>query len=186
MTEASIDSNMTLREALKGSLAPQEVLSTLVIVDVMYVGFDGNVHHGQLVVNKDLQEDVIYIFEQLLVDKFPISKVVPIVAYDWDDHESIRDNNTSAFNYRNVSGTKRLSNHSFGRAIDINPLINPYMTNEGVVIPDGPEYDPSAKGAIFKGDKVTNLFLERGWEWDGSWEKHSEYIDYQHFQKIDP
>lgn len=37
-----------------------------------------------------------------------------------NDNKSMSANNTSAFNYRVISGTKKLSNHSYGLAIDIN------------------------------------------------------------------
>jgi peptidoglycan L-alanyl-D-glutamate endopeptidase CwlK len=184
MVRTIIDSKMTFSEALNSSAAPEDVISTLVIVDIQYMGFDNKIHEGQIVMHKDLQEDVTYIFKQLLLNKFPIFKIVPIVAYGWDDHRSIKDNNTSGFNYRNVFGTNQLSNHSYGRAIDINPLVNPYVTQDGIVRPAGPNYDPDAKGAISDGDKTVSLFLECGWEWGGHWKEKHGYMDYQHFQKL--
>ncbi len=186
MTRITIDSKMTFSEALHGSAAPEEIIATLGIVDIQYLGFDNKIHEGQIVIHKDLQAEVAYIFKQLLLNKFPILKAVPIVAYGWSDRRSIKDNNTSAFNYRNVFATKRLSNHSYGRAIDINPLINPYITQNGVVRPAGPNYDPRAKGAISDGDKTVRLFLDCGWEWGGHWKEEYGYVDYQHFQKLAP
>ena len=35
--------------------------------------------------------------------------------------------NTSAFNFRVVAGSGTLSQHAFGRAIDINPVENPWI-----------------------------------------------------------
>jgi peptidoglycan L-alanyl-D-glutamate endopeptidase CwlK len=183
MTRAVIDSHMTFSEALDGSVAPDEVVAMLVTLDIQYFGFDGNIHAGQIVVHKDLQGELANIFKQLLLEKFPIYKAAPVVAYEWDDHTSIRDNNTSGFNYRNVFDTHQLSYHAYGRAIDINPLVNPYVTKGGKTRPIGPAYNPDAQGAIRDGDKIVNLFLERGWEWGGHWKDKHGYVDYQHFQK---
>ena len=92
--------------------------------------------------------------------------------------------NTSAFNYRNVFDSDKLSNHSYGRAVDINPLINPYVTKEGTTRPAGLSYDPAAKGSIVVDDETVRLFLERGWEGGGHWEVKYGYADYQHFEKM--
>lgn len=184
MKQLIVDSNMTLTAALKNSKAPRDIQADLEIVTVRYLGFDDNVHQGQLVVHRDLQDEIADIFEQLLLYRFPVFKVVPIAAYDWDDHASIRDNNTSAFNYRSIFGTKTLSNHSYGRAIDINPRTNPYITEKGVVRPSGPPYDPTAKGAIVDGDAVVRIFLEHGWQWQGYRKEQFGEVDYQHFEKV--
>ncbi len=110
---------------------------------------------------------------------FPIEKVVPIVAYGWDDETSMRDNNTSAFNYRFVQGTEILSNHSYGRAIDINPLFNPYVKGS-VVQPHGATYSPARSGTIVDKDSVVLLFEGVGWTWGGHWQNLK---DYQHFER---
>ena len=50
-------------------------------------------------------------------------------------------NNTSVFNGRPVIGRKGgFSRHSFGRAIDINPLTNPYISKKTVVPKSGKGY----------------------------------------------
>jgi len=124
------DSNYTLEEALKGISIPPEIRKKLVLIDVMYYSFDDKLHRGQLVVHKDLSSDIQKIFERIRGEKFPLAKVIPIVNYDWNDERSMEDNNTSAFNYRFVAGTKKISNHSFGTAIDINPRLNPYIRTD--------------------------------------------------------
>ncbi len=184
MTRTIIDSKMTFSEALSGSMAPDEIIESLVILNVQYMGFDNKTHQGQIVIHKDLQEEIVYIFKQLLRSKFPIFKMTPIVAYGWNDHTSIKDNNTSSFNYRNIFATDQLSSHSYGIAIDINPLVNPYITHDGIVRPTGPNYNPAAKGAIRDGDEVVRLFLECGWKWGGHWKEKHGYVDYQHFEKL--
>jgi hypothetical protein len=90
-------------------------------------------------------------------------------------------NNTSAFNCRTVTGGDSYSEHSYGRAIDINPLVNPYVKGSTVLPPEGSQYaDRSldAPGMIHSGDEVVTAFAARGWVWGGTW---SSLKDYQHF-----
>lgn len=171
---------MTFEEALKGTLAPEEVIKTLSLVDVPFIDFDSNENTGQIVIASDLKDDVVEIFTILHENKFPIRSIVPIVEFNWVDHASIAENNTSAFNYRNIAGTDRLSNHSFGRAIDINPALNPYFDGEGNSRPPGYTYELDRPGTIQEGDIVVKAFLDRGWTWGGHW---TSIKDYQHFEK---
>ncbi|MFN3270403.1 MAG: hypothetical protein ACK42G_07445, partial [Candidatus Kapaibacteriota bacterium] len=111
-----VDSNMTFQEAIRGTKAPKEIIDSLVLIDVFYYSFDKKLHKGQLVIHKDLKDEVLEIFEMIKVLKFPIGKVIPIVKYNWSDEKSMLDNNTSSFNYRTIAGTNRLSLHARGRA----------------------------------------------------------------------
>jgi hypothetical protein len=175
-----IDSSMTLEEAIAGTGAPAEIIDSLEIIYVDYYSFDSKLHRGQLVVNRAVKEDIEEIFELIKETRFPVEKVIPIVEYDWSDNASMEDNNTSAFNYRFVAGTQRLSNHASGRAIDINPFQNPAVYNSGRVSPDGAEYDPDAPGTLTRSHPITRAFIERGWRWGGNW---NSLKDYQHFDK---
>jgi len=120
--EIIIDSQMSFEEAIEGTKAPNDDISNLVLLDVVYYSIDDKLHRGQLIIHKEVKVDIEEIFRLILQNKFPIMKVVPIVKYKWSDDASMEDNNTSAFNYRNIAGTNRLSNHSYGKAIDINPF----------------------------------------------------------------
>src|ERR1700739_772312 len=94
-------------------------------VDVDHIGFDGQTHRGELIVNEDLVPEVITIFEQLYRQRFPIEKIRTVDHYPAaDDELSMEDNNTSAFNCRGIPGTNQWSQHAYGRAIDLNPLVN--------------------------------------------------------------
>lgn len=182
--EPVIDSSYnSLEEAIQGSEAPADVRRTLALVNVKYVSFDGDIHWGQVVVSKDLAKNVQEIFASLLAMRFPIKKVVPIVAYDWDDERSMQDNNSSAFNYRPIIGTNQLSNHSYGRALDLNPLQNPYFARDGKTYPVGAVHNSSVPGTIIRGDSVVSLFASCGWDWLG---ECSEHPDFQHFEKSAP
>jgi peptidoglycan L-alanyl-D-glutamate endopeptidase CwlK len=181
--EFTIDSAMNLQESLEGLEIPEEIRDTLALVDVQYYSFDDKLHQGQIVIHQDLANDLRSIFKEILEMRFPIQQVVPIVAYDWDDLVSMGDyNNTSAFNYRFIYGTTELSNHSHGRALDINPRTNPYTTRLGTIIPEGAVYDPSRPGTITADSEIVKIFLSYGWEWGGNWEETRR--DWQHFQKL--
>jgi len=175
-----IDSKMTLDEAVAGTKAPKDVIDSLCLIDVRYFAFDGQLHQGQLVVHRGVEKDVTEIFKLIERLKFPVARVIPIVKYDWSDDVSMADNNTSAFNYRFVMGTERFSHHAYGRAVDINPYLNPVMDESGRIDPPGATYLPDRPGTLFEAHPVVQEFLSRGWRWGGHF--HSS-VDYHHFDK---
>jgi peptidoglycan L-alanyl-D-glutamate endopeptidase CwlK len=168
-----IYSDYSFEEALQG------IKDELEIVTVSYYGFDGLLHRGQIIVNTKVSDDIIDIFNVIRETKFPVEKVVPMVEYNWSDEQSMRDNNTSSFNYRFLSGAKILSMHASGLAIDINPKQNPYIKN-GSNSPAGSDYQLNAKGTICPDSEIVKAFKEKGWSWGGDWKSLK---DYQHFQK---
>jgi hypothetical protein len=156
-------------------------------VRVMHIGFDGKSHEGELIVNEAIAEDIVEIFKELYELQYPIERMVLVDEYDADDNTSMAANNSSAFNYRKVDGTDRLSLHSLGLAIDINPLYNPYVRErEGktIITPvNGAEYADRAldcKYYILSEDPCYKAFTKRGFTWGGDWRTVK---DYQHFQK---
>ena len=169
-----VDSNMTRAEALADNKFPSKSLDRLDLVDVRYFSFDGKVHQGQLVVDRALSREVRELFAAIERRRFPISKAVPIVRYGWNDRVSMKDNNSSGFNYRLIQGSKRLSKHALGRAIDLNPLLNPCLKK-----PILGTYNPSVPGTLTKSSPIVRLFERRGWHWGGHW----RVKDYQHFEK---
>ena len=171
----------SLEEALSGIFIPDEIRASLVLIDVLYRSFGGTDEIGQLVVHEELVLEMQELFSFMHGQGFPIQKVVPIAAYGWDDEASMRDNNTSAFNYRRIIGTNDLSNHSFGRAIDINPRLNPYYAKDGNSYPAGATYDPTLPGTLVQDSEIVRAFKERGWRWLG---EREENADYQHFDKL--
>lgn len=171
-------------EALKqnpSSECPQEVLQRQTLITVQYYSFDNQVHQGQIVVDKEVVEDIKDAFRFLLKEKFPLACTIPIShpKFRWDDNLSMLANNSSGFNYRVIVGTDRLSNHAYGRAIDLNPLLNPYI-RDGITRPTGATYLSGAPGTILSDSKIVTFFRERGWIWGGDWEDRK---DYQHFEK---
>ncbi len=177
--EVIIDSNYTLSEAVSGKKIPAYIKNNLRIVSVLYYSFDGKLHRGQFVINKYLVEDIKAVFDKIKNIKFPVEKVIPVVKYDWSDDKSMKDNNSSAFNYRTISGTQRLSIHAFGRAVDINPKLNPQFKH-GHALPSGSEYKPGMPGTLTNNSLVVKEFKRRKWSWGGNWRRTK---DYQHFEK---
>jgi D-alanyl-D-alanine carboxypeptidase len=149
-----------------------------------YHDFNGKQQIGTLIVNADLANEVIRIFEALFHHNFPIERMVPIEEYGGDDNASMAANNTSAFNCRDATGKPGVfSNHSWGRAIDINPLTNPYVKGDKVLPPEGRRYldrTKEFKGSILKDGFVVRKFEKNGWTWGGRW---PDRRDYQHFEK---
>jgi hypothetical protein len=153
-------------------------------VEVDYIGFDNQTHRGTLVVNEGVVADVIAIFGELERQRYPIAKMQTVEHYPKaDDELSMEDNNTSAFNCRPIPSGTSWSLHAYGRAVDVNPLINPYLTKSGDLQPktaaaylDRSRPEP---GMLHVGDPAVRAFTDRGWIWGGSW--HNP-IDYQHFE----
>ena len=145
-------------------------------------GFDGRVHRGRLVVNQDAARPMLVAMHRLFGLRFPIRRMRLVDAYGADDHRSMEADNTSAFNCRFVAGTERWSEHAYGRAIDVNPIENPYADGDGYVSPPqgAPFADRSrhAKGLIHRGGPVVAAFAAVGWEWGGNWAWPK---DFQHF-----
>jgi hypothetical protein len=145
---------------------------------------EGKIQFGRLVIHKKVANDIVEVFKLMFGTKFPISKLKLIDDFQGSDVDSMAANNTSAFNCRNVTGKDNVySRHSYGLAIDINPLVNPYINHELVYPPKGRIYanrNLKQKGMIRKGDIIYREFIKRGWTWGGDW---NSVKDYQHFQK---
>ncbi len=153
-------------------------------VQVSYWGFDNQAHSGDLIVHKEVAKEVLAIFSELYSARFPIEKLRPVSEHGGDDAASMAANNSSAFNCRRRTGNrKRYSNHAYGKAIDINPVQNPYVYKEKVLPEAGRAYlnrNKPAKGLIRRGDVCQQAFKRHGWSWGGLWRRNK---DYQHFEK---
>jgi peptidoglycan L-alanyl-D-glutamate endopeptidase CwlK len=171
-----VDSQMSFTEAIDGTKAPDHVIRELCLVDVLYYSFDGKLHQGQLIVHQSVRQEVEEIFALMRSERFPVARVVPIVRYGWSDNASMADNNTSAFNYRRVAGTRRLSRH----AVDINPVQNPVIYQNGRISPKDAVYQPGAGGTLSENSSVVRAFIDRGWCWGGHFRT---MMDHHHFQK---
>lgn len=159
-------------------------LSDLRYLQIYYWGYDNKAHIGELIINKVLAREVIEIFQNLYLAKFPIESMKLMDDFQGNDESSMAVNNTSAFNCRSITGKPGVfSNHSYGYAIDINPLINPYVKGNIVLPPNGVQFvDRSIlyPGIITANSLIYDLFIQHGWTWGGNWVMPK---DYQHFEK---
>jgi hypothetical protein len=155
-------------------------LEKLRLVRVTHLGFDGEAHRGKLVVHRRWADEILDVFRRLYARGFPIRRIRLVDRYDADDQASMRHDNTSAFNCRYVAGTTTWSQHAYGRAIDINPVENPYVDGSRVSPRRGRRFlDRSdvRPGMIVGGGVVRRAFGRIGWGWGGDW---STAKDYQH------
>ena len=156
--------------------------SDLAYLTLSYVNFEGEHCVGNMIVAAELGDEVVEIFMELYENSFPIYQMELIDVFDADDDKSMAANNSSAFNFRLIKGTKKISKHGLGIAIDINPVQNPYITGGRYSPPASKEYkdrNNTRQGMIIKGDVCYNAFISRGWTWGGHWNNK----DYQHFEK---
>jgi poly-gamma-glutamate synthesis protein (capsule biosynthesis protein) len=156
-------------------------LDALSSVEVSHWGLDGAVHTGRLVVATVQAEAVVGVFQRLFVGRFPVQSIRPAREFGGDDDAMMRVNNTSAFNCRPVAGGRRYSDHSFGHALDLNPLINPYVRGSKVDPAQGRAYltrDAAVPGLVVDPGPAVAAFAAAGWKWGGHW---SSAKDYQHF-----
>ncbi len=174
------DSSMTFEQSIEGTKAPKSIIDSLEIVNVEYYDASGKLRSGQFVLNIAVAQDVKEAFEVLKKTKFPVAKAIPIVEFAWDDNASMNANNSSAFNYRFIAGTERLSHHATGRAIDINPMQNPVIYGDGKISPKGAKYNPNVPGTFTADSEIVKFLKSRGWRWGGDW---TSFKDYHHFDK---
>ena len=168
-------------------------LEDLRYLTIPYYNFEQQVILGEMIVNKDIQEDVVDIFKELFNNKYEINSIKLIDDYWQDgydgniaDNRSIEANNTSCFCYRKATGGESISNHGYGRAIDINPQQNPYVENGQNTHRNADEYvnnryvgEPHVIVASDE-DICYSIFTKHGFTWGGNW---LNPIDYQHFEK---
>lgn len=153
-------------------------------VEIDYIDPKGQSQRGYLIVHRDIVDQVQQIFGRLREMAFPITKMEPAQHYPGaDDELSMEADNTSAFNCRGIPGSRSWSQHAYGRAVDINPLINPMVNLGGSYEPSNaePYLDRTRKdpGMLHAGDPAVRAFTDRGWTWGGDWRSPK---DYQHFE----
>ena len=183
--------NQTVFAHMQGRSFPKDCTiarADLRHLTIMHYDAQGREHRGELVCHKRIADDLIDIFQQLYQARYPIERMQLVDDYDADDEQSMTANNTSCFCFRTIAGSQRLSKHSMGMAIDINPLYNPCVSKRRngsrLIQPAaGKQYADRSKDhpyKITKGDLCYRLFLAHGFSWGGDWRSKK---DYQHFEK---
>ena len=155
-------------------------LDALALLKVRYRANSGFTKMGKLIIAADVAESLAGALEEVYRQGFRIEKIQPVYKFGGSDADSMRANNTSAFNCRRSTGGSKWSEHSKGLAIDINPVTNPYVSSGGSVQPtEGQRY--TDRSIVVKGTvtpEIAAIFGRYGWQWGGDW---SSAKDYQHF-----
>ncbi len=160
-------------------------LSELAYLKISYWGYDNKPHVGVLIINKILAKETVNIFKKLYDIKYPIQEMKIYDTYGFGDYG--KHNDTVGFYCRPpANGTAKYSEHAYGIAIDINPLVNPYVAkSKNIIWPaqskNYTDRNQFKKGMIHSGDEVFDIFANHGWEWGGLWKNDQ---DYMHFQKF--
>ncbi len=164
-------------------------VSDLRYLHVLHKGFDGQTHEGEIICNKYIAEDLLEIFEDLYEADYPIESIKLVDEFGADDEASMEANNSSCFNFRYISHTKKISKHGYGLAMDINTLYNPYVkTVDGTLVVEpatATAYADRSKDFDYKIDEedlAYQLFISHGFQWGGAWNSSK---DYQHFEVPD-
>jgi hypothetical protein len=161
-------------------------LEDLALLRFNHVGFDGEVKRGPMVVHVSVAEDVLGVFRTLFRTGFPIRHVALSKEFHPNADPDTRRSVTASFNCRPIvtpaGPGDRFSMHAYGLAVDVNPLQNPYVAEDGFTRNRyaRPYRDRSQDlpGMIHEGDVVVRAFAAIGWEWGGRW---SSGRDYMHF-----
>jgi SpoIID/LytB domain protein len=160
-------------------------IDQLRLVRVSYWTFTGDIRHGPLVVNERVANDVLGVFHRLFDARFPIYRIGLAPRYrpprpsDWYNTRDL----TAAFNCRPATGNPgSLSQHSYGWAIDVNPLQNPYVGSDGKVLRRAAKHyldrTRRATGMIHPGDVVVRSFAAIGWSWGGDWQTIKDFMHF--------
>src|SRR5437870_5694546 len=110
------------------------------LLTLTYRGFDGRDHTGRLIANRSAAAGLVSVFRRLYAARFPIRRMELVDRYGGDDFRSIEADNTSAFNCRAATGSSHWSQHAYGRAIDVNPIENPYVSGRASSHPASAPY----------------------------------------------
>jgi hypothetical protein len=151
--------------------------------------YDGRVARGSIVVGAGAVSDVLYVFRGAFDSRFRVRSMRPADAFyaggrrtpTQSDLAAMSADNTSAFNCRPVTGNPyRVSQHSYGNAIDINTVRNPYVVGRRVYPSWARTYLNRSwvrAGMITARGVVATRFRRAGWPWGARWRSP----DYQHF-----
>lgn len=155
-------------------------IDDLALLRVTHWDYDAHPRRGHLIVRRSVAGDVAAAFRRIYRARFQIKQMLPIHTYPGGEPASLRDNNTSAFNCRAVTGGSGWSQHSYGTAIDINPRQNPYIKGTTVLPPSARPWidrSPVTRGMIARDGPVVSAFAAIGWSWGGD---YRSLKDYQH------
>nr|MDQ6896429.1 M15 family metallopeptidase [Actinomycetota bacterium] len=151
---------------------------SLTLIRLNYWGFDNAVHRGEIIIRSDLAGRLASIFGAALADRFPIRQMWRVDYFGGDDPTAMAADNTSGFNCRQVTGGTGLSPHSYGIAVDVNTVENPYYAQHWWPTTEYVDRSNVRVGMLFSGSAMTVAFQNNGFQWGAS------YLDYQHYEYV--
>jgi D-alanyl-D-alanine carboxypeptidase len=179
----------TLRDELIGRNWTPDcpvAIDDLRVVRVSSWSLRGGVGTGPLVLHERVARDVLWVFQRLFRARFRIQDIElaakdrPITRKDYWNKS--RRSVTASFNCRPATDSTTLSQHSYGWAIDINPLQNPYVRSDGSTLrriaQEFKDRSQQRMGMIRDGDVVVRSFAAIGWQWGGHWHTLKDYMHF--------
>jgi hypothetical protein len=163
-------------------------LSGLRLLTVSNWDFQGRVQTGHLVVNKSYAAPLAKVFWRLYELRFPIRHMRFGDAYGPAGVRPADGDVTYSFECRQAvpspctggTGTGSWSEHAYGRAIDVNPIENPYVgCGRSRERASRPYLNRSRLRRGMVTPAVVQAFRSIGWGWGGSWSGNTK--DYMHF-----
>ena len=159
--------------------------SVLRKIRMNYWDYQGRLQRGTLIGAGYVTHDYLAIFRKAFNSRFAIKKMYPADRYGGVDERAMRAGNTSAFNCRHVTGNPyRMSQHSYGNAIDINTFENPYVTGSRVYPAKAAvpyhyrrQFNLKDPGVITSRSSIARELSRQGWAWGARWSNP----DYQHW-----
>lgn len=156
-------------------------LSSLRYLRVTFRGFDGRAHTGELVVHREEAAGVVSVFRELFRVGYPIEAMRLPRSADLTARPTGDGNGTAGMVCRASRSSTEWSEHAYGRAIDVNPFMNPYQRGDLVLPERASSYlDRSwvRPGMVTADGVVVRAFARIGWTWGGTF---TSVRDYMHF-----
>ena len=151
------------------------------LLRVSYRRFDGSVTRGNIIVHRRNSWKIVGVMRKLYEGNVRIHRLALPERYGSNDVRMGNANVTSAFMCRKVRGTNSWSEHSYGRALDINPIQNPWVTGSTVSPDGGRRYLDRSRyriGMIRSGGVTVRAFRAIGWKWGGNWNGTKDYMHF--------
>lgn len=149
---------------------------------VTYIDFYGAARSGSIVVNKAIARPTQRAFLTLYRMRFRIMGMSPMsLNARWiTDMSTV----TSGYSCRTVAGSKTLSQHAYGLAIDVNPVQNPMIRGTYIDPRSGVDFLARApyRRGMMHATGAARAFTANGLYWGGRWRTLK---DYMHFSPND-
>ena len=156
-------------------------LEDLRYLTLVFRGFDGGAHTGEMVVHASVAEDVVEVFRQLFAADFPIEEMRLPTTADLTAPPTGDGNNSASYVCRAARGQKTWSQHAYGLAVDINPFHNPLVKRDLVVPELAGAYADRADvrpGMHVRSGAAVEAFASVGWKWGGDWRSSKDYMHF--------